>query len=93
VAWVQPLELAEALHEAVRAEPAVRPSAQQAEVVQRGEQAVRVVPSEQRLEVRQREARHAAAELLWAVQVERLLAALSVQPSDLQERARRLAQH
>jgi hypothetical protein len=88
VASVQPLVApAEAQHEAVRAEPAVRLSAQRAEVEQRGEPAVRVVPSEQRLE-----ARHEVAEPLSVVQVERPLAALSVQPSDLQELARRLAQ-
>lgn len=85
--WVQPLVVTEAQHAAVRAEPAERPLVRQAEVVQQGEPAAPVVPSEQRLE-----ARHEVAEPLWVAQVERPSAALSVQPSGLQERARRLAQ-
>jgi antitoxin (DNA-binding transcriptional repressor) of toxin-antitoxin stability system len=92
VAWVQLLvALAEARHGVALAEAAERLSVQQVEVAQQGEQAARVVPLAQRPGVRQREARHAAAEQLSAVRVERPLVALSEQPSDLQELVRRLA--
>ena len=78
--WERP---AEALHEAVRAEAEERLSVRREVVVQPGAQAARVALSVQRPEV---------AEQLLVVREERPLVALSVQPSDRQEPARRLAQ-
>lgn len=78
--WERP---AEALHEAARAEGEERLWVRREVVVQPGAQAARVALSVQRPEV---------VEQLLVVREERPLVALSVQPSDRQEPAGRLAQ-